>query len=105
MGVINVISSSLPALRDRFATLEQFLPLEVVAGSRPATAFAGFALLMLSVNLWRRKQVAWLLTMLALAASATILSGPISINNINAAGRPIRHGRGIAGAYGSSARR
>ncbi|MBP9503439.1 MAG: bifunctional lysylphosphatidylglycerol flippase/synthetase MprF [Candidatus Promineofilum sp.] len=70
MGVINVISSSLPALRDRFATLEQFLPLEVVAGSRLATAFAGFALLMLSVNLWRRKQVAWLLTLLALAASA-----------------------------------
>lgn len=70
MGGINVISSVLPALMDRFATLEQVLPLEVVAGSRLATAIAGFALLMLSVNLWRRKQVAWLLTLLALAVSA-----------------------------------
>lgn len=70
MGVINMVSSSLPALRDRFVTLEQFLPLEVVTGSRLATAFAGFALLILSVNLWRRKQVAWFLTLLALAVSA-----------------------------------
>lgn len=70
MGVINMISSSLPALGDRFVILEQFLPLEVVTGSRLATAFAGFALLILSVNLWRRKQVAWFLTLLALAVSA-----------------------------------
>ncbi|HRQ15393.1 MAG TPA: phosphatidylglycerol lysyltransferase domain-containing protein, partial [Promineifilum sp.] len=57
-------------MTDRFATLGRLLPLEVVTGSRLATTFAGFALLILSVNLWRRKQVAWFLTLLALAVSA-----------------------------------
>lgn len=70
MGFINVLSSTMPALRERFAILEQFSPLEVTRGSRLATTLAGFALLLLSSNLWRRKQVAWLLTIAVLIASA-----------------------------------
>ena len=70
MGFINVLSSTMPALRERFAMLEQFSPLEVTRGSRLATVLAGFALLLLSSNLWRRKQVAWLLTVAVLIASA-----------------------------------
>lgn len=69
MGIFNVLSASLPALSDRLKILEQFSPLEVTHGSRIATALAGFALLLLSVNLWRRKQVAWLLTLVALIIS------------------------------------
>ena len=69
MGIINVLSSTLPALADRMKLLEEISPLEVTHGSRLATAVAGYALLLLSMNLWRRKQVAWLLTLIILAVS------------------------------------
>ncbi|MFN8425816.1 MAG: phosphatidylglycerol lysyltransferase domain-containing protein [Anaerolineales bacterium] len=70
MGVVNVISATMPAVRERLRLLEQFSPLEVTRGSRLATVLAGFALLLLSTNLWRRKQTAWLLTIAVLVASA-----------------------------------
>lgn len=70
MGAINVLSATLPALHERLKTLEQFSPLEVARGGRLATVLAGFALLLLSSNLWRRKQVAWLLTIAVLIVSA-----------------------------------
>lgn len=70
MGVVNVISAMMPAVRERLRLLEQFSPLEVTRGSRLATVLAGFALLLLSSNLWRRKQAAWLLTIAVLVASA-----------------------------------
>jgi phosphatidylglycerol lysyltransferase len=69
MGIFNVLSASLPGLSDRLKILEQFSPLEVTHGSRIATTLAGFALLLLSANLWRRKQVAWLLTLAVLIIS------------------------------------
>ncbi|MCB9111155.1 MAG: bifunctional lysylphosphatidylglycerol flippase/synthetase MprF [Anaerolineales bacterium] len=70
MGIINVFSSSLPALMERLSVLDQISPLEVTRGSRLATVVAGFALLLLSRNLWRRKQVAWFLTVTILFTSA-----------------------------------
>lgn len=70
MGVVNVVSSSLPALNERFKLLEQISPLAVAHGSRLATVLAGFVLILLSVNLSRRKQVAWLLTVILLVLSA-----------------------------------
>ena len=69
MGVINVLSAVTPALANRLKYLEQFLPLEVRHGSHLTAAFAGFALLGLSQGLWRRKHVAWLLTMVVLGIS------------------------------------
>ena len=65
-GVVNAASVLMPALVDRMALLRNFLPLEVRHGSHLAATLAGFALLLLSVNLWRRKQTAWLLTEVAL---------------------------------------
>ncbi|MBL8056323.1 MAG: bifunctional lysylphosphatidylglycerol flippase/synthetase MprF [Anaerolineales bacterium] len=70
MGLINLLSAATPALADRLALLEAWSPLEVQNGSRLATVLAGFALLLLSVHLGRRKRVAWLLTLFVLAASA-----------------------------------
>ncbi len=69
MGGINLISAVQPALRNRFLTLETFIPLEVSHGGRITSALAGFALLLLASNLWRRKRVAWILTLLLLAIS------------------------------------
>jgi phosphatidylglycerol lysyltransferase len=70
MGVINVSSAVTPALASRLALLEQFLPLEVRYGSHLTAALAGFALLLLAGNLWRRKRVAWLLTLVVLVISS-----------------------------------
>ncbi len=70
MGMISFGSSILPGFADRLKALEQISPLHVANGSRLTTALEGFALLILSVNLWRRKQVAWLLTLATLISSA-----------------------------------
>ncbi len=63
MGVVNLLSAVLPALHARFVVLRAFLPLEVVRGAHLASALAGFALLVVAIGLWRRKKVAWIITM------------------------------------------
>lgn len=69
MGVVNILSAMFPAMLDRLKILRQYLPLEVRSGSHLAATLAGFALLLLAANLWRRKQVAWLLTLVVLLVS------------------------------------
>lgn len=69
MGVVNLLSAVTPALAGRLVMVEQVLPLEVRRGSRLAATLAGFALLLLAVTLWRRKRVAWMLTLGILVVS------------------------------------
>jgi phosphatidylglycerol lysyltransferase len=69
MGLVNLYSAILPALMDRIRILESFLPLEVRAGTRLATAFAGFALIQLAFGIWRRKRIAWMITLATLTIS------------------------------------
>ena len=69
MGAINVISAVTPTLADRLQLVMRFSPLEVRHGGRLTIALAGFALLLLARALWRRKRVAWLLTLIILAVS------------------------------------
>jgi phosphatidylglycerol lysyltransferase len=69
MGIINLTSAVRPALQNRLAIIEEIFPLEVRNGSRIASALAGFALLLLASNLWRRKRTAWVLTVLLLIVS------------------------------------
>jgi phosphatidylglycerol lysyltransferase len=69
MGVINVVSAVTPSLADRMRLLRQILPLQVRYGGRLTAVLAGFALLLLARALWRRKRVAWLLTLVVLAVS------------------------------------
>ena len=70
MGLLNLWSAITPSLPQRAEILRQVLPFEVRHGSHLTTALAGFALLLLSQNLWRRKQTAWGLTLAALVISA-----------------------------------
>jgi phosphatidylglycerol lysyltransferase len=72
MGVINVLSALTPAVMDRLRLLEEYSPFRVVHGGHLASALAGFALLLLSVSLWRRKQMGWLLTLSILIVSIPI---------------------------------
>jgi phosphatidylglycerol lysyltransferase len=70
MGVINMISAVTPNIPERVRRLREISPLSVQRGGHLTAALAGFALLLLATNLWRRKRVAWLLTLVVLIASA-----------------------------------
>lgn len=77
MGVVNVISAVIPSMRDRLRLLRllgEYSPFTISASGHLASALAGFALLLLSVSLWRRKQLGWLLTF-----SILIISIPIHL--------------------------
>lgn len=69
MGLLNLWSTVTPSLPDRVRLMWDVLPFDVRRGSHLAAALAGFALVLLSVNLWRRKQAAWALTIGALTVS------------------------------------
>lgn len=69
MGVINILSAVTPGLAERLILLEQLSPLMIRRGGHLTAALAGFALLVLANGLWRRKQLAWLLTLVVLALS------------------------------------
>ena len=62
MGVVNLLSAVMPSMRYRLRLLEQYSPFSVSTGGHLTSALAGFALLLLSVSLWRRKQLGWILT-------------------------------------------
>jgi phosphatidylglycerol lysyltransferase len=70
MGIINVLAAITPAMANRLALLEQFSPLEVRRGGHLTAALAGFALIILASSLWRRKRVAWLITVVVLLISS-----------------------------------
>ena len=69
MGVINFLSGITPSLQYRLRLLEQYSPFTVTRGGHLTSALAGFALFLLSVSLWRRKQMGWLLTLIILILS------------------------------------
>ncbi|MCX6054371.1 MAG: phosphatidylglycerol lysyltransferase domain-containing protein [Chloroflexi bacterium] len=69
MGLINIISAVQPALQNRVAMINAFIPLEVRHGGRIVSALAGFALILLAGNLWRRKRIAWMVTVSLLSVS------------------------------------
>jgi phosphatidylglycerol lysyltransferase len=72
MGVINVLSGVTPAMRDRLRLLEQYSPFTVSTGGHLTSTLAGFALLLLSVSIWRRKQLGWMLTLAILTISIPV---------------------------------
>ena len=88
MGIVNVFSGATPALRARVLVLEQLLPLEVRQGSHLTSVLAGFALLLLAGSLWRRKRIAWMITVAVLVISAAthLLKGLDYVESILAAG-------------------
>lgn len=69
MGIVNVLSAVTPSIKDRLRLLEQYSPFGVSTGGHLTSALAGFALLLLSVSLWRRKQLGWILTLTILVIS------------------------------------
>jgi phosphatidylglycerol lysyltransferase len=72
MGAINFLSAITPAMQYRLRLLEQYSPLGITRGGHLTSALAGFALFLLSVSLWRRKQMGWLLTIIILILSVFV---------------------------------
>lgn len=70
MGILNLFSAAIPAVQTRLAIIRLVFPFEVRAGTRLATAFAGFALILLASGIFRRKRAAWLVTLPVLIISA-----------------------------------
>ena len=68
VGVANVLAAVTPRFAARFGTLGRALPLQAQFG-RLSSALAGIALMMVARGLWRRKRLAWLVTVLVLAGS------------------------------------
>ncbi len=69
MGVMNVVSAVTPGLRGRMLRLEQILPLQVGYAGHLAAALAGFALILISCGLRRRKRTAWVIAICVLTVS------------------------------------
>lgn len=69
MGVINLVSAIWPHSAAGFHPVSSWLPLEVTQRSRPLMLLAGLALLQVTRNLARRKELAWYVATAALASS------------------------------------
>ncbi|WP_427159609.1 phosphatidylglycerol lysyltransferase domain-containing protein [Aliinostoc sp. HNIBRCY26] len=69
VGIVNLLSAVTPSLAERNHWLKEFLPFEVRATGHIFAALTGFILLTLATNLWRRKKVAWILTICLLIIS------------------------------------
>lgn len=77
VGIINFVSAVTPGLPARVEIIQQIYPFEVRAGSHIFAAMSGFILLTLASRLWRRKKVAWWLSLglLILSIVSNIVKG------------------------------
>ena len=72
MGAVNIVAAIWPNSERLMRSVSQdWLPLEVSQGSRTLMLFTGFALLQVSRNLARRKELAWCVAVIALSFSLT----------------------------------
>ncbi len=69
MGAVNVVSAIWPHSHSVVQVLTTWLPLEVTQSSRPVMLLAGIALLQVTRNLTRRKELAWYVAVIALSIS------------------------------------
>jgi len=72
MGIIDVFSGLTPSMHNRIKILEQYSPFGVDVGGHLTSVLAGFALLLLANGLWRRKRLAWALTVAILIISVPV---------------------------------
>lgn len=58
-GLLNLYSVTGPSLPARVAALRRYFPFELLLGSRFLTLLTGFALVIASINIWKRKKRAF----------------------------------------------
>src|SRR5207244_9692946 len=69
MGSLNILAAILPSSEAVMRGVRSWLPLEVSQGSRTLMLFTGVALLQVTRNLARRKELAWWIAIIALSFS------------------------------------
>jgi lysylphosphatidylglycerol synthetase-like protein (DUF2156 family)/membrane protein DedA with SNARE-associated domain len=69
MGALNIVAAILPSSETVLRGVRGWLPLEVSQGSRTLMLFTGVALLQVTRNLARRKELAWWVAVIALSFS------------------------------------
>ncbi|HEY2380291.1 MAG TPA: phosphatidylglycerol lysyltransferase domain-containing protein [Terriglobia bacterium] len=69
MGALNILAAILPSSETLLRGVRGWLPLEVSQGSRTLMLFTGVALLQVTQNLAKRKQLAWWVAVIALSFS------------------------------------
>jgi phosphatidylglycerol lysyltransferase len=69
MGLLDALAALRPTYHSRLVLLSDLVPFHAREGARLAAILAGFALLVLASNLWRRKRLAWTLSLLMLLVS------------------------------------
>lgn len=63
LGVVSVLSAVAPSAGARLTAMRHVLPHYAEHGFRTLEALTGYALLLLAGNLWRRKRMAWLMSL------------------------------------------
>ena len=82
MGALNILAAILPSSERVLRGVRGWLPLEVSQGSRTLMLFTGVALLQVTQNLARRKQLAWWVAVIALSFSLLLhLTSSFDIQN------------------------
>ena len=76
IGAFNIFTALWPRRAAAIVTLARWVPLDVPEGNRLVMLFAGLALLQVTRNLARRKELAWWVATLALALSVASQVGP-----------------------------
>jgi phosphatidylglycerol lysyltransferase len=69
VGIINIASAILPHPHASIQRVASWLPLQVTQGSKPLMMLSGIALLQVTRNLARRKELAWFVAVSALSVS------------------------------------
>src|SRR5206468_9777754 len=69
MGALNILAAVWPSSETLLRPVRIWLPLEVSQGSRTLMLFTGVALLQVTRNLARRKELAWWVAVIALSFS------------------------------------
>jgi lysylphosphatidylglycerol synthetase-like protein (DUF2156 family)/membrane protein DedA with SNARE-associated domain len=69
MGALNILAALMPSSETPLHDVREWLPLEVSQGSRTLMLFTGVALLQVTRNLSRRKELAWWVAVIALSFS------------------------------------
>jgi len=69
MGGLNILAAVMPSSEAMMRNVRSWLPLEVSQGSRTLMLFTGIALIQVTSNLARRKELAWWVAVIALSFS------------------------------------
>ncbi len=72
LAALNLWSALFAHAKGRFQLLREYLPLEVLHGSRLLTVVAAFLLVFLAHGLWRHKRRAWQAATITIGASAAL---------------------------------